>query len=131
MTIELANDYLGCLATDNALDQAGYETWPARSAVAAMVSSSLCAGKTWCPLTAGAALRPVRMFASSSTHRMRATAIPPSQVDIRRSDIIRSHTAYVKPGVRSRRGPGSPPLLAGACAGGVATPTSKLPPPTR
>lgn len=35
MTVELANDYLGYLPTDNALDQGGYETWLARSAMAA------------------------------------------------------------------------------------------------
>ncbi len=35
MTIELANDYLGYLPTDDGLDQGGYETWLARSAMAA------------------------------------------------------------------------------------------------
>jgi len=35
MTVELANDYLGYLPTDDGLDQGGYETWLARSAMAA------------------------------------------------------------------------------------------------
>ncbi|MEA3399644.1 MAG: hypothetical protein U9R79_00230 [Armatimonadota bacterium] len=35
MTVELANDYLGYLPTDHALDQGGYETWLAISARAA------------------------------------------------------------------------------------------------
>ena len=35
MTVELANDYLGYLPTDRGLDQGGYETWLARSAMAA------------------------------------------------------------------------------------------------
>jgi len=41
MTIELANDWIGYVPTDQGLDEGGYETWLARSAKVAKGAEEL------------------------------------------------------------------------------------------